>query len=114
MTAKTSIRFIAAGSAHFVHQNFVEYANQSVLHCQWANCSSGTSSPKVKKHLIALRALAFKGQRIMFVCWCDRVSYDETAYLTSSNAETHRSLINSDSNFSKPPESAVNNFTQND
>ena len=58
--------------------------------------------------------MAFKGQRIMFVCWCDRVSYDETAYLTSSNAETHRSLINSDSNFSKPPESAVNNFTQND
>jgi hypothetical protein len=27
--------------------------------------------------------LAFKWQRIMFVCWRDRVSYDETAYLNS-------------------------------
>ena len=36
-----------------------------------------------KKHLTAVRALAFKWQRIMFVCWRDRVSYDEAAYLNS-------------------------------
>ena len=30
-----------------------------------------------------MRALAFKWQRIMFVCWRDRVAYDETTYLDS-------------------------------
>ena len=30
-----------------------------------------------------MRALAFKWQRIMYVCWRDRVAYDETAYLNS-------------------------------
>ena len=28
-----------------------------------------------------LQALAFKWQRIMFVCWRDRVAYDESTYL---------------------------------
>jgi hypothetical protein len=29
----------------------------------------------------AVRALAFKWQRIMFVCWRDRLPYNETTYL---------------------------------
>ena len=32
------------------------------------------------KHPTAVRALAFKWQR-MFVCWRDRVAYDEATYL---------------------------------
>ncbi len=36
-----------------------------------------------KTHPAAVRALAFKWQRIMFVCWRDRVPYDETTYLQS-------------------------------
>ena len=31
--------------------------------------------------MTAVRALAFKWQRIMFVCWRDRVTYDEATYL---------------------------------
>ena len=38
---------------------------------------------KGKKHSTAARALAFKWQRIMFVCWRDRLPYDETTYLNS-------------------------------
>jgi hypothetical protein len=38
---------------------------------------------KGKKHATAVRALAFKWQRIMFVCWRDRLPYDETTYLNS-------------------------------
>jgi len=36
-----------------------------------------------KTYPTAVRALAFKWQRIMFVCWRDRVPYNETTYLQS-------------------------------
>ena len=36
-----------------------------------------------KAYPTAIRALAFKWQRIMFVCWRDRVLYHETIYLDS-------------------------------
>ena len=68
---------------HFVHQSFFEYANQSVLHCPWAKLFVQEQMAKGKKHPTAVRALAFKWQRIMFVCWRDRVAYDETTYLHS-------------------------------
>ena len=68
---------------HFVHQSFFEYASQSVLHCAWAKLFLQEQMAKGKKHPTAVRALAFKWQRIMFVCWRDRVAYDETTYLNS-------------------------------
>ncbi len=69
------------GRPHFVHQSFFEYANQSVLHCSWAKLFLQEQIAKGKKHPTAVRALAFKWQRIMFVCWRDRVAYDESTYL---------------------------------
>ena len=71
------------GRPHFLHQSFFEYANQSVLHCQWAKLFLQEQMAKGKKHPTAVRALAFKWQRIMFVCWRDRLPYDETTYLNS-------------------------------
>src|SRR5450432_1195577 len=68
---------------HFVHQSFFEYASQSVLHCAWAKLFVQEQIAKGKKHPTAVRALAFKWQRIMFVCWRDRVPYDETTYLNT-------------------------------
>jgi hypothetical protein len=68
---------------HFVHQSFFEYANQSVLHCLWAKLFLQEQIAKGKKHPTAVRALAFKWQRIMFVCWRDRVPYDATTYLNT-------------------------------
>ena len=71
------------GRPHFVHQSFFEYANHSVLHCPWAKLFVQEQMAKGKKHSTAVRALAFKWQRIMYVCWRDRIAYDETAYLSS-------------------------------
>jgi len=36
-----------------------------------------------KRHHAALRALAFKWQRILFRCWKDGVTYDESKYIAS-------------------------------
>ena len=71
------------GRPHFLHQSFFEYATQSVLHCTWAKLFLHEQMAKGKKHPTAVRALAFKWQRIMFVCWRDRVAYDENTYLQS-------------------------------
>jgi transposase len=68
---------------HFIHQSFFEYAKQSVLHCAWAKLFLQEQLAKGKKHPTAVRALAFKWQRIMFVCWRDRVAYDETIYFNT-------------------------------
>jgi len=68
---------------HFVHQSFFEYASQSALHCPWAKLFLKEQIARGKTYPTAVRALAFKWQRIMFVCWRDRVLYHETTYLQS-------------------------------
>jgi transposase len=68
---------------HFIHQSFFEYALQSVLHCDWAKLYLREQIARGKTYPSAVRALAFKWQRIMFVCWRDRAPYDETTYLKS-------------------------------
>jgi len=68
---------------HFTHQSFFEYASQSVLHCHWAKLYLKEQMARGKAYPTAIRALAFKWQRIMFVCWRDRVPYDETTYRQS-------------------------------
>jgi transposase len=68
---------------HFIHQSFFEYASQSALHCAWAKAFLQQQKAKGKTHPTAVRALAFKWQRIMFKCSRDRVPYQETTYLKS-------------------------------
>src|SRR5438128_4698629 len=68
---------------HFVHQSFFEYASQSALHCPWAKLFLKEQIAHGKTYPTAVRALAFKWQRIMFVCWRDRLPYNETTYLQS-------------------------------
>jgi hypothetical protein len=53
------------------------------LHCAWAKLYLQEQMAKGKKHSTAVRALAFKWQRIMFVCWREGIAYDETTYLNS-------------------------------
>ncbi|MEO7724976.1 MAG: hypothetical protein ABIU29_09900, partial [Chthoniobacterales bacterium] len=55
----------------------------SALHCQWAKLFLQELIARGKSHSSAVRALAFKWQRIMYVCWRDRVPYDENAYLAA-------------------------------
>lgn len=64
----------------FLHQTFWEYAHHSVHHCRWANAFVASQMAKGKKRSTALRALAFKWQRIMFRCWQDGKPYDDEAY----------------------------------
>ena len=68
---------------HFVHQSFFEYAGQSALHCPWAKLFLKEKIARGKSHSSAVRSLAFKWQRIMFVCWRDRAPYDEATYLAA-------------------------------
>ena len=68
---------------HFLHQSFFEYAGQSALHCAWAKLFLQAQIAKGKSHSSAVRALAFKWQRIMFKCWRDRTPYDEATYLAA-------------------------------
>jgi transposase len=71
------------GRPHFVHQTFFEYAGQSALQCPWAKLYLQEQIARGKSHSTAVRSLAFKWQRIMFVCWRDRRPYDENTYLAA-------------------------------
>lgn len=68
---------------HFVHQTFVEYADQSLRHCAWAKAFYRMQRERGKRHWAAVRSLAFKWIRILYRCWHERVPYDEAKYLAS-------------------------------
>jgi|SRR5437667_4204903 len=74
-----------ASADRITHQSFFEYASQSVLHCGWAKVFVKDQLARGKTYPTAALALAFNPERFrgMFVCWRDRVPYDETTYLQS-------------------------------
>lgn len=76
----------------FVHQTFVEYADQSIRHCDWALAFYRCQRTGGKGHYAAVRALAFKWIRIIFRCWQERVAYDEEKYLAALQ-RNHSSLV---------------------
>ena len=67
----------------FVRQTFHEMAKASLNFCAWALCYYQLQIQRGKGHHAAIRALAFKWQRIMWRCWQDRVPYDEAKYVAS-------------------------------
>jgi transposase len=65
----------------FLRQSFHEYAKESVLHCCWA--AAFYYQQRVERgapHNTAVRALAFKWQRIIFRCWKNHEPYDDARY----------------------------------
>jgi len=64
----------------FHRQSFHEYAKESVLWCRWAGAYYLQQRNKGSHHHTAVRALAFKWQRIIWRCWQDRKPYEETKY----------------------------------
>jgi len=50
---------------------------------RWARVYYDQARSVGKKHHPALRALAFKWQRILFRCWRDGLPYDEAKYIAS-------------------------------
>ena len=64
----------------FHRQSFHEYAKESVLWSRWAAAYYLQQRTKGAHHHTAVRALAFKWQRIIWRCWQDRKPYAEHLY----------------------------------
>jgi transposase len=75
----------------FLHQSFIEYANESIRHSLWARAFYQMHKSEQKSHWVIIRALAYKWIRILFRCWQERSPYDELRYLRS--LQKHRSPL---------------------
>jgi transposase len=64
----------------FHRQSFHEYAKESVLWSRWAAAYYLQQRTKGSPHHTAVRALAFKWQRIIWRCWQSRKPYEEKIY----------------------------------
>jgi transposase len=64
----------------FHRQSFHEYAKESVLRSRWAAAYYLQQRTKGAHHHTAVRALAFKWQRIIWRCWQDHKPYQERIY----------------------------------
>ena len=67
----------------FHRQSFHEFAKESILESRWSAAYYLQQRTKGSSHHTAVRALAFKWQRIIWRCWQDRHPYDEAIYETS-------------------------------
>jgi transposase len=65
----------------FLRQTFHEFAGCSIPGSLWAKAFYQLQIERGKTRHQALRALAFKWQRILFRCWQTRQPYDEKRYL---------------------------------
>jgi transposase len=64
----------------FERQGWHEYAKESVLWCRWAAAYYWQQREKGSPHHTAVRALAYKWQRVIFRCWQDHTAYDDAHY----------------------------------
>jgi len=64
----------------FHKQSFHEYAKESVLCSRWAAAYYLQQRTKGCSHHTAVRALAFKWQRVIWRCWQNRTPYREQIY----------------------------------
>jgi transposase len=67
----------------FCKQTFHEYAKESVLFSRWAAAFYLQQRHKGCGHHTAVRALAYKWQRIIWKCWSTRRPYNEEIYEAS-------------------------------
>jgi transposase len=66
--------------AKYHRQSFHEYAKESILWCRWAAAFYLDQRTKGKFHHTAVRALAYKWQRVIFRCWLTRTPYSDLVY----------------------------------
>lgn len=64
----------------FCRQTFHEYAKESILFSRWAAAFYLQQRQKGCGHHTAVRALAYKWQRIIWKCWSTRTPYKEENY----------------------------------
>lgn len=80
----------------FQRQTFHEMAKCSLTACAWALCYYQMQIERGKGRQAAIRALAFKWQRIMWRCWQDHTPYDDAKYVASlkrSASDLYRRLL---------------------
>jgi transposase len=65
----------------FLHQTFHEFAEASIPHCAWARAYYHQQRERGAGHRSAIRALAFRWIRILYVCWKTRTTYDDTIHM---------------------------------
>ena len=65
----------------FLRQTFHEYARVSIGHSAWARAFYKQQRARGHGHHEAIRTLAYRWIRILYACWTNRTSYDETIYL---------------------------------
>jgi len=64
----------------FHKQSFHEFAKESILWSRWAAAYYLQQRTKGSPHHTAVRALAFKWQRVIFRCWQNHTPYQEAIY----------------------------------
>jgi transposase len=64
----------------FFKQSFHEFAKESILHSRWAAAFYFQQRKKGCGHHTAVRALAYKWQRIIWRCWTSHTIYKEEIY----------------------------------
>jgi hypothetical protein len=64
----------------FHRQSFHEYAKESIRWSRWAAAYYLQQRQKGCSHNTAVRALAFKWQRVIWRCWLDHKPYNEQIY----------------------------------
>lgn len=80
-SGRTKIVQFRQACPKFLRQTFHEWAQHSMKACSWAKAYVNQLRSLGKSYHAAIRALAFKWQRILFRCWKDHVAYDDARYV---------------------------------
>src|SRR6516162_11611631 len=89
-SGRTKIVQFRRACPKFLRQTFHEWAQHSMKSCRWARAYYDYLRAGGKQHHAAIRALAFKWQRILFRCWKDQVPSTKPDILHRPRNETPR------------------------
>ena len=84
----------------FLHQSFIEYANESIRHSLWARAFYQMHKASEKSRWVMIRPLAYKWIRILFRCWQKR---SPTMKSATSNHCKEAAHLYSNTSLNPPP-----------
>lgn len=82
-SGKKSVTMRRIVCPQFERQSFHEWAGEAAKKCSWSKAYYQSQREAGKLHHTAVRALAYKWQRILWRCWQDGTTYDEAKYLAA-------------------------------
>jgi transposase len=80
-SGKTATVHMRWACPKFEHQTFHEYARVSIGYSVWARAFYQQQRARGHGQHEAIRTLAYRWIRILYACWKNRTTYDETRYL---------------------------------